>query len=226
MSIAQNGVNNTVIKPQIYLIGIKEKGNSYSQQVDNDIHTYASSGLTYGAKTQFDEDNILSFNEQVRIIITGQMTPKPNYVRNDGEGSISEDNLNFQGNITYDPNIKSVNYFAETWFTFNEKEPIRTSAQFYNFTDMDDRVIVYNNDNPDPSDPSFVKRSEGSEVISDNLLTLGFLLKLSPTGSSLITLKARTYFRGEVSRTAIVVFKLVYPTINTNKIYQNTWVSS
>ena len=198
MSIALNGANNTVKKPQIYLIGTTVKGGSYSQQVDNDIHTYASSGLVYESKTQLDEDNILSFGNEVRIIITGQMTPKPLYTRQNGEGSIGDNNLLFQGNMTYNPTIDSVNYYAETWYTLNEKEPVRTSSNFYNFRDMDD---------------------------SDDLTTLGFVLKLSPTGSPLVTLKARTYFRGEVSKTAIAVFKLIYE-VDTNKVYQNTWASS
>jgi hypothetical protein len=143
------------------------------------------------------------------------MTPKPLYTRQNGEGSIGDNNLFFQGNVTYNPTIDSVNYYAETWYTLNEKEPVRTSSQFYNFRDMDEREIRYKN----PSD-------DNERVpYSDNINTLGFLLKLSPTGSPLITLKTRTYFRGEVSKTATAVFKLVYP-VETNKVYQNDWSSS
>ena len=209
MSIATNGVNNTVIKPQIYLIGTIVKGGSYSQLVDNDIHTYASTGLTFTGTTQLDEDNILSFNDQVRIIITGQMTPKPTYQEKNGDGSLGS--LKFEGNETFNTQINNVNEYAETWFTFNNKEPIRTRSHFYNFTDMDDRTV---------EDPS--------AGVTDNLNNLGFVLKLSPTGSPLITLKARTYFRGEVSRTAIAVFRLIYPQDdkNSRQIYQNTWASN
>jgi len=228
MSIARNGVNNTVIKPTIYLIGTKVNGNSYSQLIDNDIHTYASTGLSFSSKTQLDEDNVLSFNSNVRIIITGQMTPKPTYQQKDGDGSLGS--LSFEGNKTYDSQTDDVNFYAETWFTLNEKEPVRTSAQFYNFTDMDDREIVDNVTHipgETISDPSSIVVNPSSETTSttDNLDSLGFVLKLSPTGSPLITLKARTYFRGEVSKTAVAVFKLVYP-VDTNKVYQNTWASS
>ena len=207
MSIANNGVNNTVVKPQIYLVGTTVQGKSYSQLVDNSVHTYASSGLSYSGKNRFDADDILSFDGNVRIIITGQINPKPTYQEKNGDGSL--DNLYFEGNATYDTDIGNVNQFAETWFTLNEKEPIRTSSQFYNFTDMDDREIR----NP-------------SEGIVDNLDTLGFVLQSSPTGSPLVTLKARTYFRGEVSRTAIAIFKLIYRQDTDNKIWQNTWSST
>ena len=124
------------------------------------------------------------------------------------KGESSEYNNPFEGNVTYNASISNVNEYAETWFTFNKKEPIRTAANFYSFTDMDDREISHN-----PSDPH------------DNLDSLGFLLKTSPTGSPLITLKARTYFRGEVSRTAVAIFKLIYP-LDENKVYQNTWATS
>ena len=205
MSIAINGVNNTVIKPQIYLIGETTKGGSYSQLVDNAIHTYASSGLVYQSQTQLDEDNILSFNNSVRIIITGQISPKPTYQEKNADGSL--DNLTFEGNTTYNTNASNVNYYAETWYTLNNKEPIRTAAQFYNFTDMDDKTTSNN--------PS-------KNTDEDNLDTFGFVLNSNPTGSPLVTLKARTYYRGEVSKTAIAVFKLVYLQ-GTNEVRQNTW---
>jgi len=208
MSIARNGVNNTVKKPTIYLIGTTVKGNSYSNYIDNSVNTEPENGLTFSGKTKFDEDNIRSFDNQVRIIITGKMNPKPTYQQKDGEGNL--DGLSFEGNKTYDSFTYDVNYYAETWFTLSEKEPIRTSAQFYNFTDMDNRVDI--------TDPSSGNRE-------DNLNSLGFVLKSSPTGSPLITLKARTYFRGEVSKTTVAIFKLVYP-VQTNKVYQNTWASS
>ena len=206
MSIARNGVNNTVIKPQIYLIGTTTKGGSYSQYVDNATHTYPSTGVSYDGNPAFDDDNIPSFSEEVRVIITGQISPKASYIYRNGKGSLGS--LEYQGNISYNTDISNVNEYAETWFTLSEKEPIRTASQFYNFSDMDDRIY---------EDPS--------AGVNDNINELGFVITNTPTGSPLITLKARTYFRGEVSRTAIAIFKLIR-TQDDKAFRQNTWASN
>ena len=65
--------------------------------------------------------------------------------------------------------------------------------------------------NPDPSD--------GNKNKPNNLDTLGFVLRTNPTGNNLVTLKARTFYRGEASRIAIITFKIATRTGNT-QFYQ------
>ena len=191
-NIARVGANNTVVKPQIYLHG--ETINNgiasiFSERVDNAKHLNSVTTTSINGRTILDKDNLLTFNGSVRVIITGQMSPKPSYQRQSGVlGS-----LEFEGNTTFDTTDSQdlVNYYAETWYTLNGKDPIRTAAKIYNFLDMD----AINESNPS-GDPG------------ENLAKLGFVLRTNPTGSNLVTLKAKTYYRNEESRIAVVVFKI------------------
>ena len=49
--------------------------------------------------------------------------------------------------------------------------------------------------------------SEGTS--SNNLETLGFVLKCPPTGTDNFVLKARTFYQGKQSTVAVVYFKIV-----------------
>ena len=190
--------NSTVRKPYIHLYGdtIRSDGSEggFSERVDYAKHLEPGATTLITGVTILDKEDILTFNNSVRVIITGQMTPKPTYVRESGAfGS-----LTFEGNTTNNTggaNKDFVNYQAETWYTFNGKDPIRTKASFYNFQDLDNA-----NYQEDPSEDRW-------DI--ENLNDLGFVLRTSPAGSDIITLKAKTYFRNEESKISVVIFKIV-----------------
>jgi hypothetical protein len=182
-----------IARPQIYLIGntISGSGRSgtFSDRVDNSTTPVVSSSTTISGTTQLDKDDILTFSESVRIIITGQIPPKINYRRKNGTLGDRE----FEGNMSYDnTNYNIINEYAETYYTLNGKDPIRNSNYLYHYTDLDDRTY----DNP-------------SDGTSDNLNSLGFILKENPTGNYSVTLKARTFYDGKISAVAMAVFKIV-----------------
>ena len=174
----------TISKPQIWLEGTTVNGSSFSQRVDHAKNTPSTSTLTIGGVTQLDEenDNILSFFDDVRVIITTVATPRKYYARTSGKLS----SLEFEGK--HNVSLINVNEVAETYYTLNGKEPVRTRANIYNYRDRN------NTDNGD----------------------LGFILSASSTGSNLITVKAATYQNGCKSRIAIATFKIIQ-TQNTLK---------
>ena len=174
----------TVAKPQIWLEGTTVNGSSFSQRVDHAKSTPSTSTLTIEGVTQLDEnnDNILSFSDNVRVIITTIATPRKYYARTSGKLS----SLEFEGK--HNVSLNNVNEAAETYYTLNGKEPVRTAASIYNYQDRNDT---------DDGD-------------------LGFVLSASPTGSNLMTVKAVTYQSGRKSRIAIATFRIVQ-TQNTLK---------
>jgi len=193
MAIDKDNINNTVAKPQIWLYGVRTTQNTnhlFSERVDHARTPVVGNATTITGVTQLDKDDILTFQDGVRIIITGQMTPKHSYARQ----TVGLGDLEFEGNLRYHPDKSFVDYYAETYYTFNGKDPIRTKARVYNYLDMYDL-----NTNP-------------SSANNIDMGGLGFLLKTSPTGSELITLKAKTYFRGQESRIAVAVFKIARKT--------------
>jgi len=187
-NIADNGAQATVRKPEIYIVTNDGDVRNSSVRVDHARTTPPASTIVIDGVTTLDKTNILTFNNSVRIIITGQVGSSPNYVRRNG-GIL--DDLNFEGNATFDTggeNKDLVNYFAETWYTLNGKDPIRGKAQFYNFKNMDDYNGNYNE--------------------------VGFVLRTNPTGSNLVTLKSKTYYHNEESAIAIAIFKIAVPRTN------------
>jgi hypothetical protein len=181
-------MNRTVKKPHIWLIGDyidSADGGAdkrFSGRVDNAINLPTGSTTKISGVTQFDEDNILTFNNSVRVIITTEAPHKIDYQRESSTQPFSS--LEFEGNDMFDTggkNKETVGFNAETWYTYNGTDPIQDKSYFYNFRDL--------NDNPDPR-------------------TVGFVLRNSPTGSDLITLKARTFYKGQQSRMSIAIFKI------------------
>lgn len=122
----------TIAKPQIWLEGTLVNGSSYSQRVDHDRETPSTSTITIGGITQFNEDNILSFLNNVRIIVTTMALPKVTYTRESNKLSA----LEFEGKGRV--NIKNVNQLSETYYTLNGKDPVRTKAHLYNYRDRND----------------------------------------------------------------------------------------
>jgi hypothetical protein len=189
-------MNDTVKKPYIWFVGnsIKDDGalGGFSQRVDDSKHLNPGSTSTISGITEFNQEDILTFDGSVRIIITNQVGGKHLYERESG----LLPNNTFEGNDMFDTgaNIDSINKDAETWYTLNGKEPIRTESQFYNFTDMNDRKAI------------------GEKT--DNLNSLGFVLRTNPTGSDLVTLKAKTYYLGQESKISIITFKIALSTTN------------
>ena len=178
----------TIAKPQIWLEGIKVNGNSFSERVDHDKDTSPTSTVIIGGITQFDSDDILTFSNNVRVIITTMALPKVTYNRESGKLSA----LEFEGKGRV--NIKNVNQLSETYYTLNGKDPVRTKANLYNYRDRNDITT-----DTDPSDNNIIIDS------SD----LGFVLSDSNAGNSLLTVKAVTYKTGKKSRIAIARFRIV-----------------
>ena len=194
-------INNQVAKPQIELVGnvIATNGDvsEISRRIDYARTLPTGATTTITGVSQFDEDDILTFNNSVRVIITGQVGPKPNYVR---KGSSLSSSLDFEGNAMFDTdgdNKSLVNYYAETWYTYDGTDPIRGKSRFYNFRDMDDY--------------------EGN-----NIDILGFVLRTVPTGSDLVTLKAKTYYQGRESSIAIATFKIALGQSPPNRDFYQT----
>ena len=189
----------TLAKPEIYLIGNSiSGGNQNTGEIFSGIVDHSKSGTTsITSPTQLNKEDILTFQESVRIIITGQLTPKPVYARRSGVFS----SIEFEGRQR--ENAIAVNQYAETFYTLNGKDPVRNSNYLYNYTDRDD---VETSSNP----------SDGTS--SSTINTLGFVLKNVNSGSNLITLKARTFFQGGRSAVAVAYFKIYNSPIYTTTI--------
>jgi len=186
-----------IAKPQIRLVGDIVGSDGWilpytSTRVDHAIATPPTSTTDILGVTQLDKEDILTYNGSVRVIITGQTSDKPVYVRQGSTGAL--DTNQFEGSINL--GIKSVNKVAETYFTYNGRDPVRTKAYLYNFKDWDD----------------FVPEIEGDPSSPSNVTELGFVLRNSPTGNNLVTIKAKTYLRGNESRIAVVTFKIAQKT--------------
>ena len=179
----------TLAKPEIYLIGDSVSGgNQNTGDIFSGIVDHSKSGTnSIISTTQLDKEDILSFGGSVRIIITGQLTPKPSYTRRSGSFS----SIEFEGKQR--ENTIAVNQYAETFYTLNGKDPVRNSNYLYNYTDRDD---VETSSNP----------SDGTS--SSTINSLGFILRNVNSGSNLITLKARTFFQGGRSSVAVAYFKI------------------
>ncbi len=153
--------------------------------------------IIVSSRDHLDFTNILTFNESVRIIITGQYRPKASYSRQ----TRSLNPLEFEGKRAYSDG-KQVGQYAETYFTLNGKEPIRTKSYLYIYLDRDSHATTADAlRNPSAG---YGLKSE----FSDNINNLGFLLDNGPTGSDMITLKAKTYYQEQVSKTAVAYFKI------------------
>ena len=180
-------------KPVIRLIGTVTTSTGtirvFNKNIDNSVDTYSSTGI--------DANSLPNFQGEVRIIITGQVNPKATYIRENGLLPA----LTFEGdNITG----TTVGQYAETFYSLNKKSPVRDSNYLYNHKDWDDVDV-----NPSTVD---VNKSTTRDIDS-----MGFLLKCPPTGASNVTLKAKTYYRGNESTVAIVYFKISLPLLS-NKI--------
>ena len=188
-----------VPKPQIQLVGnvLLSNGdivdNSNGIRVDHARTLPPVSTTEITGVSQLDKDDILTFFDSVRIIITGQVaTDKPVYLRQNRPEGLGA--LEFEGANTYSA-TGAVNKDAETWYTYNGKDPVRSKSYLYTFKDWDwydDQI----NSNP------------SGDTGGSNISSLGFVLRNSPTGNNLITIKARTYYAGRESRIAVATFKI------------------
>lgn len=190
-----------IVKPTIRLVGdILTSGGvfqSFSESVDHSISVTSATNIV-SSPTTLDKSNLLNFQNYVRIIITGQISPKFNYFRRDNEPS------EFEGNVTFNTSSNDpINNYAETFYTLNGKDPVRTANYLYTATDYDNYSRDYSEARHDPSANDINPSS-----VTDNIDQLGFLLKVSPTGDDFITLKARTFYRGQKSDVTAVYFKI------------------
>jgi hypothetical protein len=163
-------INNIARKPEIWLAGdvvnLDGVAGKVNDRVDNAIHTPPSSTTTIESVTLFDQEDILTFVNSVRVTMTTSLR-EPSYYR-EGKGVLSDQT--YEGAPDNDDN--KINEDAEIWYTYNGTDPVQDKCYLYNFA------------------------------------STGFVLRNSPTGSELITLKARTFYRGQQSRIAIATFKI------------------
>lgn len=179
-----------IAKPFIRLVGNVIAGTNntitgFNERVDHARFLNPTSTDVISGVTAFDQDELLTFDKRVRIIITSQVSPRRTYVRESGELS----SLEFEG--SQNTNASSINQYAETYYTLNGKDPVRTAATLYTY-----------------------KEYSSQDDLSANPLdvhpigTQGFVLSASPTGGDFITIKAKTYQLGNESRVAVARFKI------------------
>ncbi len=189
-----------IAKPHIWLEGDIINGTtsieSFSQRIDHAKDGVVTSSLSISGVTNFNQEDILTFSDKVRIVIQPQIEPKFRYYTKDNSPFNSEENV-FEGSASEPPAggvSNQANYYSETYFTINGKDPVRGKSYLYKYKDFDDQ---YN---------SMLNPSDG--IPASIFLGIGFILGSSQTGSDLITLKARTFFQGKKSRVAIAKFKI------------------
>jgi len=189
-----------IAKPHIWLEGTRvdvsgvEIVASWSGRVDHAIDLPATSSTIIGAVTNFDQQNIITFHKNVRIVIQQKVTPKPDYHTEYSSLPLStliKEGAPGAGGFQdgSGQNVIATGQWAETYFTINGKDPVRTKAYLNKYP------------SPDPTD----------EILDDPTYkweNLGFILASAQTGSDLITIKARTYYQGNKSRIAVARFKI------------------
>ncbi len=180
-----------IAKPQIWLTGTLVNGSEFSQRVDHARETSTTSTLVVGGVTQFNDEDILTFLDDVRIIITTIAAPKQDYVRE--EGKLSP--LVFEGKKTL--GVHNINLYAETYYTLNGKDPSRSKTNLYNYRDRNDIGTTFR-ENPSGEDRNIVTDSD-----------LGFVVAADNIGNSLTTVKAITHQKGLKSRIAIATFRII-----------------
>ena len=132
----------TVPKPHIWLYGIEVKvgdqNSPFSRRVDHAIHIAPVSMNTVNTGiTVLDKENILTFYKKVRIIITAQCGPRKNH--NSQAGGMGD--LKFEGSIS-NSDKDTFNHYAETYFTVNGKDPVRSKAYLYKYQDNSNLNII------------------------------------------------------------------------------------
>jgi len=182
-----------IAKPHIWLDGslivgsdVGEVHEKWTQRVDHSLDEVVTSSTVIGGVTAFDQTNILTFDYNVRIVIQGNVDPKFPYNTKDAVLPTASNVFEGSRNVTEDQGLDDqlmVNNYAETWFTMNGKDPVRGKCYLYKYSDMGDQI-------------------------ARELSGKGFILGSCQTGSDLITIKARTFYRGNKSRIAIARFKI------------------
>jgi len=194
-----------IAKPHIWLEGNlivpeDEAIGTWAGRVDHAKNEPVTSMNIIGGVTQYDQTDIITFDYKVRVIITGQAQPKFNYYTQNNSLPL-DDNI-FEGSAegyksgSLEYGNIPVNNYAETYFTINGKSPVRTKAYLWKYLDTDDRDKAIRAAASDPSNADVTWAG------------FGFILGSCQTGSDLITIKAKTYFRGNESRVAIAKFKI------------------
>lgn len=190
-------------KPDIVLAGYRVT-TSGVREWEMLHYEHATKSYTYATNvvespTLLNANDIPTFRDPVRVIITPNTGPKPTYMR-----SLRElGPLEFEGNAMFDTGGREtpgrLRRVAETYYTINGTDPIRHKLHLYNYLDMNDF-------NANPS---------AGGATADNLETIGFPIGASQTGSDLITLQVRCFADGLVSPLAKVVFKIARNEPNT-----------
>ncbi len=191
-------------KPEIRLVGDIISSESivsyFSTGVDHSTTPIIVESNLVSSPTVLDRNDLLNFQNSVRIIITGKIFPKVDYRRRDRMGA-----LEFEGNVSFNTSSPTVvNEFAETFYTLNGKDPVRTANYLYTALDYDSF-----------STTNLLDPSANPSSIFNNINDLGFLLKVNPTGDEVFVLKARTFYRGQKSDVTTARFKVYRNTVST-----------
>ena len=194
-----------IAKPQIWLIGNKvikaATWEAFSERVDHAVHLNPVTTNTISSVSNYDETDVLTFAERVRVIITTKASPQSTYITQ--RAALGA--LEFEGSQPFQPdsgenkdlggtnqNLEK-NMYAETYYTINGKDPVRTKAYLYKYLDL-------NSADYEESDHGILEIMNETE--------LGFTLSANNTGNYLVTLKAKTYQYGRESDLAVARFKV------------------
>jgi len=193
-----------IAKPHIFLVGNIIDSNevegtisaNFAQRVEYAKHLEPSVTKVIGGVDQYDQENILTFDNDLRVIITGKVENKFTYFTKDNPTLPAKTFEGFYKDNSNTAASSVIGQYSETWFTINGKDPVRSKCYLYKYKDMDDA-----NTSIDPS-------AENSTSVVNSYSDLGFILGACQTGSDLITIKAKTYYQGNESRIAVVKFKI------------------
>jgi len=176
-----------IAKPHIWLEGNvtgdanRSHGNyqGWFGRVDHALVEPVTSLTSISAVTNFDDQNILTFDSTVRIVILGMVDPKPDFWT---ENNIPTGGQIFEGGptgIRDNENAVSVSESALTYFTINGKDPVRTKSYLYKYRDFGD----VNSTNLD---------ANGIPERNEDFQRIGFILGSCQTGrAELLSLSSR-----------------------------------
>ncbi len=171
----------------------------FGARIDHAKDEVVTSSTTIGGVTLFNQEDILTFHDNIRIVIDTNVGSvlgvKPGYLTASVGPEYQESIFEGSANKTDD---LIANKYPETWFTINGKDPIRGKSYLYKYREAKDQPI---------------KNDDG---LPNDWTGLGFLMGSCQTGSDLVTLKAKTFYAGNSSRVAVAKFKIARPSLGSN----------
>ena len=135
-------IGSKLERPVVRLVGTAYANNNLRPFDSNVDHTKiverVSSVLArnrVSSATELDENNLLTFYKEARIIITPYSDYPVRRYRNESQKLGA---LEFEGKTPIQGNIMGL--YAETYYTLNGKDPSRTKTYLYKYNDLGFRV--------------------------------------------------------------------------------------